>query len=88
MADLGTQFFLRKEDVGSPRAAVTVPRLAELNSYVPVHDLGGQVGEVLSEETLAKYQVSLESHAFRDRLRSELELSQRAHSLTPLRSPR
>lgn len=59
MADLGTQFFLRKEDVGSPRAAVTVPRLAELNSYVPVHDLGGQVGEVLSEETLAKYQVSL-----------------------------
>lgn len=58
VADLGTQFFLRKEDVGSARAAVTVPRLAELNSYVPVHDLGGQPGEVLSEDTLGKYQVS------------------------------
>ena len=58
VADLGTQFFLRNDDVGSPRAAVTVPRLAELNSYVPVHDLGGKVGETLSEDVLGKYQVS------------------------------
>jgi hypothetical protein len=58
-SDLGTQFFLRKEDVGRPRAQVTVPRLAELNSYVPVHDLGGKEGEVLSEHVLGNYQVSL-----------------------------
>lgn len=57
VADLGTQFFLRQEDIGQPRAAVTVPRLAELNSYVPVHDLGGNVNERLSEEVLGKYQV-------------------------------
>jgi len=36
--DLGTQFFLRKEDVqaGRPRAAGCIGRLAELNSYVKV----------------------------------------------------
>lgn len=36
IADLGAQFFLREADVGQPRAAVTKPRLAELNNYVPV----------------------------------------------------
>lgn len=35
--DLSTQFFIRPEDVGQPRAAVTAPRLAELNSYTPVN---------------------------------------------------
>jgi len=36
LSDLGAQFFLREEDVGKPRAVVTRPRLAELNTYVPV----------------------------------------------------
>jgi len=36
LSDLGAQFFLREADVGKPRAAVTAPRLAELNTYVPV----------------------------------------------------
>ncbi|KIV87659.1 hypothetical protein PV11_03191 [Exophiala sideris] len=36
IADLSSQFFLRPEDVGKPRADVTVPRVAELNSYTPV----------------------------------------------------
>ncbi|CED85480.1 ubiquitin activating enzyme [Phaffia rhodozyma] len=57
IADLGTQYYLRASDVGKPRGAVSAPRLAELNSYVPVHDLGGKERETLSEETLAKYQV-------------------------------
>lgn len=35
-SDLSSQFFLREGDVGSQRAVVTGPRLAELNSYVPV----------------------------------------------------
>lgn len=57
IADLGTQYYLREADVGKPRGQVTVPRLAELNSYVPVHNLDGSAGESLSEETLGKYQV-------------------------------
>lgn len=50
------QFFLREEDVGKPRAQVTGPRLAELNSYVPVHVLEGK-GEI-TPEMIAPYQVS------------------------------
>jgi hypothetical protein len=54
LSDLGTQYYLREADVGRPRGEVTVPRLAELNSYVPVHNL--EAAE-LSEEVLGKYQV-------------------------------
>ncbi|KAL3853736.1 hypothetical protein ACJMK2_017251 [Sinanodonta woodiana] len=36
-SDLSSQFFLREEDIGKNRAEVTLPRLAELNNYVPVH---------------------------------------------------
>ena len=36
LRDLSSQFFLRAEDVGKNRAAATLPRLAELNSYVPI----------------------------------------------------
>ena len=36
LADLSSQFFLRPDDVGQPRAAVTAPRVAELNAYTPV----------------------------------------------------
>jgi ubiquitin-activating enzyme E1 len=36
IADLSAQFFLHPDDVGKPRAAVTVPRVSELNPYVPV----------------------------------------------------
>lgn len=36
MMDLSSQFFLREEDIGKNRAEVTMPRVAELNSYVPV----------------------------------------------------
>ena len=37
IADLSAQFFLAESDVGCGRAAVTAPRLAELNQYVPVN---------------------------------------------------
>lgn len=45
IADLSSQFFLRPEDVGKPRDAVTAPRVAELNAYTPVnvHDSPGYV---------------------------------------------
>jgi ubiquitin-activating enzyme E1 len=36
LSDLSSQFFLHVEDVGKPRADVTVPRVAELNAYTPV----------------------------------------------------
>ncbi|RXK40091.1 ubiquitin-activating enzyme E1 [Tremella mesenterica] len=55
IADLGTQFFLREEDVGKPRAEVTAPRLAELNSYVPIKVLPGS-GEI-NPEMVAPFQV-------------------------------
>ncbi|KAL1410395.1 E1 ubiquitin-activating protein [Vanrija albida] len=55
IADLGTQFFLREEDIGKPRASVTGPRLAELNSYVPVRVLEGE-GEI-TPELVAPFQV-------------------------------
>lgn len=38
LADLSSQFFLHPEDVGKPRAAVTVPRVSELNPYTPVQE--------------------------------------------------
>src|ERR1700761_5564105 len=37
--DLSTNFFIHAEDVGKPRAQVVVPRVSELNPYVPVKDL-------------------------------------------------
>ena len=55
VADLSTQFFLRPEDVGGSRsrAQETAPRLAELNSYVPVRVLE----EELTKDVLARFQV-------------------------------
>lgn len=38
IADLSSQFFLHPEDVGKPRASVTVPRVSELNPYTPVRE--------------------------------------------------
>lgn len=38
LADLSSQFFLHPEDVGKPRASVTVPRVSELNPYTPVQE--------------------------------------------------
>jgi ubiquitin-activating enzyme E1 len=42
IADLSSQYFIHPEDVGKRRDAVTLPRLAELNSYVPVSVLEGE----------------------------------------------
>ncbi|XP_027766271.1 ubiquitin-like modifier-activating enzyme 1 [Empidonax traillii] len=51
--DLASQFYLREEDVGQSRAEATLPRLAELNSYVAVTS----TREPLSQELLAPFQV-------------------------------
>lgn len=48
-----SQFYLREEDLGKNRADVSQPRLAELNSYVPVTSYTG----ALTNEYLTKFQV-------------------------------
>lgn len=51
LQDLSSQFFLDPiKDLGKPRAEATVPKLKELNSYVPI-----SVVKDLSVETLANF---------------------------------
>ncbi|KAL8633806.1 hypothetical protein Q9189_000542 [Teloschistes chrysophthalmus] len=56
ISDLSSQFFLHPEDVGKPRAAVTAPRVAELNAYTPI---SVHPSKSLAEnlDDLRKYQV-------------------------------
>ncbi|EGO01702.1 hypothetical protein SERLA73DRAFT_103641 [Serpula lacrymans var. lacrymans S7.3] len=54
--DLGTQFFLRQEDIGQSRAEATLPRLAELNAYVPVRNLEGKSGEEITLDIVQAFQ--------------------------------
>uniref|UniRef100_A0A667WTV5 E1 ubiquitin-activating enzyme n=1 Tax=Myripristis murdjan TaxID=586833 RepID=A0A667WTV5_9TELE len=51
--DLSSQFYLREEDLGKNRAEVSQPRLAELNSYVPVAAYTG----ALTDDYLTQFQV-------------------------------
>ncbi|KAK5131607.1 hypothetical protein LTR08_000794 [Meristemomyces frigidus] len=53
--DLSSQFFLTPQDVGKPRAAVTAPRVSELNPYTPVgvHDSDSLIGDL---SQLKRYQ--------------------------------
>ncbi|PWN30586.1 ubiquitin-activating enzyme E1 [Jaminaea rosea] len=76
ISDLGTQFFLRPEDLkagpgGAPlsRAQATAPRLAELNSYVPVRAVDEPQ---LTREVLSRYQVVVLTDAT---LKQQLEIN-------------
>lgn len=71
--DLSSQYFLREEDVGKNRAEVTLPRLAELNSYVPITAHTGD----LSEDFLAKFQVIVLTSSS---LEEQLRIGDFAHS--------
>ncbi|KAF7348318.1 Ubiquitin activating enzyme [Mycena sanguinolenta] len=55
--DLSSQFFCRTEDIGKSRADAAVPRLAELNAYVPVRNLGGAPGQEITVELIRGFQV-------------------------------
>ncbi|GLB33533.1 putative ubiquitin activating enzyme [Lyophyllum shimeji] len=57
MQDLSSQFFLRAEDIGKSRAEATHPRLAELNTYVPVRNLGGVPGQEITVDLIQGFQV-------------------------------
>ncbi|KAK0482046.1 ubiquitin activating enzyme [Armillaria luteobubalina] len=50
-------FFLREEDIGKSRAEATAPRLAELNAYVPVRNLGGKAGQAITTDLIQGFQV-------------------------------
>ncbi|CAM9515783.1 unnamed protein product [Ascophyllum nodosum] len=52
-SDLSAQFYLTEADLGKPRAATSVPKLAELNRYVSVSGASGEV----TEEMIAPFQV-------------------------------
>ena len=56
LSDLSSQFFLHPGDIGKPRAAVTVPRVAELNAYTPISE---HPAKSLTQDLslLKKYQV-------------------------------
>ncbi|GJE84100.1 ubiquitin activating enzyme [Phanerochaete sordida] len=74
--DLSSQYFLRKEDVGKPRADVAVPRLAELNAYVPVRNLGGERGQEITVEMIKGFQVVVLTNA---PLSKQLEINDWTH---------
>ena len=57
IADLSTQFFLRPDDIGQSRHTVTAPRLAELNSYTPVHILRTTTNLESDLSVLSSFQV-------------------------------
>ncbi|KDE04948.1 ubiquitin-activating enzyme E1 1 [Microbotryum lychnidis-dioicae p1A1 Lamole] len=70
--DLGTQFFLRHQDVGKRRDEATRPRLAELNAYTPVSVL-----EQLDEDQLKRFTVIVLVNATTD---EQLKLNDFAHA--------
>ncbi|CDK26509.1 unnamed protein product [Kuraishia capsulata CBS 1993] len=72
LADLSAQFFLSEGDIGVSRAEATVPKLAELNSYVPI-----SVVHEISEEIIKRYQVIV---ATETPLAKQLEINEIAHT--------
>ncbi|KAJ1912661.1 E1 ubiquitin-activating protein, partial [Tieghemiomyces parasiticus] len=72
LPDLSNQFFLREEDVGTPRAQASAARLAELNQYVPVHVLT----EELTPEVIRRFKVIVATETPLARM---LEINQVTH---------
>ncbi|KAG9340322.1 hypothetical protein JZ751_021774 [Albula glossodonta] len=71
--DLSSQFYLREEDLGKNRAEVSQPRLAELNSYVPVSAYTGP----LTDEYLSNLQVVVLTNSS---LEEQLRIGDLCHS--------
>lgn len=60
--DLSSQFFLTTTDIGKPRDKATAIKLSELNQYVPISVLEGDLSVLESAETLSKFQVVVVSN--------------------------
>ncbi|KAL9022745.1 MAG: hypothetical protein Q9185_000007 [Variospora sp. 1 TL-2023] len=76
ISDLSSQFFLHPDDVGKPRAAVTAPRVAELNAYTPV-SVHSSKSLTDNLEDLRQYQVIVLTGAS---LKDQLTISEFAHN--------
>ncbi|QPG74729.1 E1 ubiquitin-activating protein [Brettanomyces nanus] len=72
LPDLSSQFFLRQDDIGKSRAEASLPRLAELNSYVPI-----SIINELTENSIAQYQVIV---ATETPLARQLEINEITHA--------
>ncbi|PVG03605.1 putative UBA1-ubiquitin-protein ligase, E1-like enzyme [Serendipita vermifera] len=75
--DLGSQFFLREIDVGKSRADATLPRLAELNAYVPVQVLPGTQGQQITIDKIKGFQAVVLTNA---PLSLQLQINQWTHA--------
>jgi len=53
LSDLSAQYYITEKEIGKPRAAVCISKLAELNNYVAVYHHEGKI----DENVLEKYQV-------------------------------
>ncbi|CAG8578525.1 9383_t:CDS:10 [Funneliformis mosseae] len=73
ISDLSTQFFLREDDVGKPRASITAPRLSELNQYVPISILEGE----LTSDKIRNFQVVVLTET---PLKKQLEINDFTHA--------
>jgi len=71
--DLSSQFYLAESDVGKNRAEVTCPKLAELNSYVPVSIHNGDLDETFME----RFQVVVLTNSSHD---EQLRISDITHA--------
>ncbi|CAI2176207.1 9623_t:CDS:10 [Funneliformis geosporum] len=72
ISDLSTQFFLRDDDVGKPRASISAPRLSELNQYVPISVLEGE----LTSDKIRNFQVVVLTET---PLKKQLEINDFTH---------
>ncbi|XP_071157547.1 ubiquitin-like modifier-activating enzyme 1 isoform X8 [Mytilus edulis] len=71
--DLSSQFFLREKDMGKNRAAASLDRLSELNSYVPI----SASIDPLSESFLKSFQVVVLTNS---QLDEQIKLGEYCHA--------
>ena len=74
-ADLSSQFYLEEGDLGKPRAAVSAPKLAELNPYVTVSVMHGELNKAALSQFSAVVLIDLPSRA------RQLEIADYCHSI-------
>lgn len=72
IGDLSAQFYLTEENIGANRADASLPRLAELNPYVPVAAYSGK----LTEDFISKFRVIVLTESS---LQEQLTISEYTH---------
>ncbi|GMF03705.1 unnamed protein product [[Candida] boidinii] len=72
LQDLSAQFFLSESDIGKTRADATLPKLSELNQYVPISVISD-----LSDSSITNFQVIV---ATETPLEKQLEINEITHA--------